>query len=294
MTDQGETLSRQLERVIAALERMSPPSPADIDWTGHPAYVWNGVQPRAVSAIDAPPLDLIYGVDAQKEKVVANVLRHAQGHSAHDMLLWGSRGMGKSALLRAALRHAREDHGSTLALVQVAPEALPTLTTLFSVLRDVDRPFLVFLDDLGFEEGDTAGPRALRSWLEGGVEARPAMSAWPLPPIAAPSSRATCRSRMTPSTRATRWTISWRWPTGSACPSASTIAARMTIWASSAAMRRPMVWTGKRAMRWNGPSGAVGAPGASPLTTSQSWPDAPENSSEGISGRVYCLTRPSA
>lgn len=173
MTDQGETLSRQIERVIAALERMSPPSPADIDWTGHPAYVWNGVQPRAVSAIDAPPLDLIYGVDAQKEKVVANVLRHAKGHSAHDMLLWGSRGMGKSALLRAALRHAREDHGSTLALVQVAPEALPTLTTLFSVLRDVDRPFLVFLDDLGFEEGDTAGPRALRSWLEGGVEARP-------------------------------------------------------------------------------------------------------------------------
>jgi uncharacterized protein len=173
MINQGETLSNQLERVIAALERMSAPLARPVDWRAHPAYVWNGVQPRAVGAIDAPALGLIYGVDAQKEKVVANVLRHAQGHSAHDMLLWGARGMGKSALLRAAVRHAREDKGSALALVQVSPEALPTLTTLFSVLREVERPFLVFIDDLGFEEGDTAGPRALRSWLEGGVEARP-------------------------------------------------------------------------------------------------------------------------
>ncbi|MDE1917543.1 MAG: ATP-binding protein [Sphingomonadales bacterium] len=173
MIDQGETLSNQLERVIAALERMSAPLARPVDWQAHPAYVWNGVQPRTVSAIDAPSLDLIHGVDAQKDKVVANVLRHAAGAAAHDMLLWGARGMGKSALLRAAVRHAREDKGSTLALVQVSPEALPTLTALFSVLRDVNRPFLVFIDDLGFEEGDTAGPRALRSWLEGGVEARP-------------------------------------------------------------------------------------------------------------------------
>ena len=173
MIDQGETLSNQLERVIAALERMSSPAARPIDWRAHPAYVWNGVQPRAVASIDAPALDLIYGVEAQKDKVVTNVLRHAQGASAHDMLLWGARGMGKSALLRAAVRHAREDQGSTLALVQVSPEALPTLTMLFAALRDIDRPFLVFIDDLGFEEGDTAGPRALRSWLEGGVEARP-------------------------------------------------------------------------------------------------------------------------
>jgi hypothetical protein len=44
---------------------------------------------------------------------------------------------------------------------------------LFAALAGVERRFLVFIDDLGFEDGDTAGPRALRSWLEGGVEARP-------------------------------------------------------------------------------------------------------------------------
>lgn len=170
MSDQ---LAGQIDRIIAALERMAAPAATPIDWSAAPAYVWNGIQPRAVPAIEAPSLDLIYGVDEQKAKVVDNVLRHAHGHAAHDMLLWGSRGMGKSALLRASLRHAREDQGTDLALVQVAPDALSSLTTLFAVLRDVPRPFLVFIDDLGFEEGDSAGPRALRSWLEGGVEARP-------------------------------------------------------------------------------------------------------------------------
>jgi predicted AAA+ superfamily ATPase len=50
---------------------------------------------------------------------------------------------------------------------------LSTLTALFAALSRVDRRFLVYIDDLGFEEGDSTGPRLLRSWLEGGVEARP-------------------------------------------------------------------------------------------------------------------------
>ena len=60
-----------------------------------------------------------------------------------------------------------------IALVQVAPDALPTLSALFGTLAGIERRFLVFIDDLGFEDNDGSGPRALRSWLEGGVEARP-------------------------------------------------------------------------------------------------------------------------
>lgn len=61
-----------------------------------------------------------------------------------------------------------------LALVQVAPRALDSLPELFNRLARIKRQFLVFIDDLGFAEDDTVGPRQLRSWLEGGVEARPA------------------------------------------------------------------------------------------------------------------------
>ena len=105
--------------------------------------------------------------------MVANVSRLAAGHAAHDMLLWGARGMGKSAVLRSSIAAAQAQAPGSIALVQVSPEALPSLAALFGALARVERQFLVFIDDLGFEDGDGSGPRALRSWLEGGVEARP-------------------------------------------------------------------------------------------------------------------------
>ncbi|MFN3517373.1 MAG: ATP-binding protein [Novosphingobium sp.] len=168
MTDKGDPLIR----IAEALDRLAPPAGAPVDWTSAPAYVWHG-NARPVERLIAPPLGLLQGIDAQKEAVVGNVARLAAGHAAHDMLLWGSRGMGKSALLRAAVVDAQGRAPSAIALVQVAPEALDSLATLFAELGRQERRFLVFIDDLGFEENDSAGPRALRSWLEGGIEARP-------------------------------------------------------------------------------------------------------------------------
>ncbi len=163
-----------LLRIAEALERLSPPSVPATNWLSHPAYVWTGTEARPVARLDAPALPMLRGIDSQKERVVTNVERLAAGHAAHDMLLWGSRGMGKSALIRAAIRAADAAHPGGIALVQVAQEALHGVTDLFAELGKVGRSFLVFIDDLGFEEGDGAGPRILRSWLEGGVEARPA------------------------------------------------------------------------------------------------------------------------
>jgi predicted AAA+ superfamily ATPase len=163
-----------LTRIADALERLAPPATPQTDWLAHPAYVWTGSAARAVDRLDAPALELLRGIDNQKERVVTNVERLAAGHAAHDMLLWGSRGMGKSAVLRAAIRAADSAHPGRIALVQVAQEALAGVSALFAALGRIDRAFLVFIDDLGFEDGDGAGPRVLRSWLEGGVEARPA------------------------------------------------------------------------------------------------------------------------
>lgn len=169
MTDQGDPLAR----IAAALERLAPPPVTPTDWLSAPAYVWDGTIARAVARIEAPALTLLRGIDAQKAMVTANVERLAAGHAAHDMLLWGSRGMGKSAVLRASVAAAQAAWPGSIALVQVAPDALSSLAGLFTTLARVERRFLVFIDDLGFEDADGAGPRALRSWLEGGVEARP-------------------------------------------------------------------------------------------------------------------------
>ena len=170
MTDVAEALGR----IADALERLAPAGAEAVDWLAAPAYVWDGRAARGVERIVAPELDLLRGIDAQKETVATNVERHAAGSAAHDMLLWGSRGMGKSALIRASVVAADLRHAGRVALVQVAQDALHGVAALFAALGRIDRRFLVFIDDLGFEEGDGNGPRLLRSWLEGGVEARPA------------------------------------------------------------------------------------------------------------------------
>lgn len=163
-----------LTRIAEALERLAPHTANQTNWLALPAYVWTGSSARGVERLDAPALTLLRGIDSQKDRVVTNVERLSAGYAAHDMLLWGSRGMGKSALLRAAICAADAAHPGRIALVQVAQEALSGVAALFAALGKVDRSFLVFIDDLGFEEGDGSGPRVLRSWLEGGVEARPA------------------------------------------------------------------------------------------------------------------------
>ncbi len=163
-----------LTRIAEALERIAPQPISTINWLSAPAYVWDRAGARAVNQLQAPALALLRGIDGQKTMVTGNVARLAAGHAAHDMLLWGSRGMGKSALLRASVVAEQAIAPGTLALVQVAPDALGELALLFAQLHMIDRRFLVFIDDLGFEDSDGSGPRALRSWLEGGVEARPA------------------------------------------------------------------------------------------------------------------------
>jgi predicted AAA+ superfamily ATPase len=170
MADPNEPLSR----IAEALQRLAPASPGVTDWLSDPAYLWTGREGRPIARIEAPPLALLKGIDRQKEAVRENIARLAAGHAAHDMLLWGARGMGKSALVRSAVATAQAADPARIALVQTGTDALDTLSALFAELGAARRNYLVFIDDLGFAEGDSHGPRHLRSWLDGGVEARPA------------------------------------------------------------------------------------------------------------------------
>jgi predicted AAA+ superfamily ATPase len=162
-----------IARIAAALERLAPQPKMAANWHASPAYIWDGIGARELSAIEAPKLDDLRGIEDQKTAVYENIARLALGLAAHDMLLWGARGMGKSALLRAAVNYVQEHDPKALALVQVSADALGSLPQLFTTLSNQKRQFAIFIDDLGFAEDDSVGPRRLRSWLEGGVEARP-------------------------------------------------------------------------------------------------------------------------
>src|SRR5690349_1633774 len=133
-----------------------------MDWSSAPAYVWDSRSARPVLRIEAPRLELLRGIDRQKAAAAENVLRLARGHASHDMLLWGARGMGKSALVRSAVLAAQDEEPGRIALVQVATDAVASLSALFAALAPLERHFLVFVDDLGFAPGDATGPRHLR------------------------------------------------------------------------------------------------------------------------------------
>lgn len=158
-----------LDRIAAALERLAPPPPVPADPLAHPAYIWRGDALSVARAFEPLPLALLHGVDAQRDALTGNLARLAAGHAAQDVLLWGARGTGKSALVKSAVAHVQAE-GGDLALIEAVSH--DTLPQLFAAIAPVPRAFAIFLDDLGFDAAGDA--RALRSMLEGGAEARPA------------------------------------------------------------------------------------------------------------------------
>ncbi len=156
-----------LRRIADALERLAPPLPTP-PLTDAAAYVWNGAV-LTVAHFAPLSIDLLTGIDTQKSILLDNTRRHAAGHAAHDALLWGARGSGKSALTKAVVGAV----GGDLALVELAATDVSGLPGLFDAIAGWSRPVIVFIDDLGFDDG-IASARALRSVLDGGSSARPA------------------------------------------------------------------------------------------------------------------------
>lgn len=157
-----------LARIAAALDRALPPPPP-APRRDAPAYAWvaGGLAETALAAL---PIGLLTGIDAQVAALRVNTERLAAGHAAHDALLWGVRGAGKSAAVKsvvAAVQSARPE----LALAQLPAAEATALPALFTALAALARPVVVFVDDLGFGDDD-AGARMLRSVLDGGACAR--------------------------------------------------------------------------------------------------------------------------
>ncbi|MCW2411259.1 putative AAA+ superfamily ATPase [Sphingobium sp. B8D3D] len=160
-----------LARIAAALERLAPNAAATPDLEAHPAYRWDGKTLVPIEGFEPIDYALLTGIDAQKEACLENTRRLARGHAAHDILLWGARGTGKSATVAACVGQVQKE-GLPLAMVEIATDDLRSLATLFSLLRAARRPIILYIDDLGFDGDFGADARALRSLLQGGASAR--------------------------------------------------------------------------------------------------------------------------
>lgn len=158
-----------LERIAQALERLAPPPAALPETADGNVFVWQG-KARRLRAIDNPrrvPLALLLGVDVPKTRLLENTIRFAAGHPANHAMLWGARGTGKSALVKA-VHQAVAQTQPDLKLIEISRQDVATLPDLADQLSEAGWRAILFIDDLSFE-GSDEGYKALKSILDGGV-----------------------------------------------------------------------------------------------------------------------------
>jgi predicted AAA+ superfamily ATPase len=173
MNEKFEHLIERAEQLIARIESILPqPLQAPADWNA--AIAWRYRRRSSghgtlepVRHVAQMPLDALKEIDVQKEKIERNTRQFVEGKPANNVLLTGARGTGKSSLIRACLQ-AYAPQG--LRLIEVDKAELTDLPDIVEVVSKRPEKFIVFSDDLSFDEGEP-GYKALKSILDGSVAA---------------------------------------------------------------------------------------------------------------------------
>ncbi len=144
---------------------------ATIDWNHTLAAVWRARKEylRPIRHLDPIRLEQLLGIERQKSLLVRNTERFLSGQPANNALLWGSRGTGKSSVIKALLNDYAEQG---LRMIEIEKEDLADLPEIVDEIRDLPQRFVIFCDDLSFEAGEF-GYKALKSVLEGSLELPP-------------------------------------------------------------------------------------------------------------------------
>jgi predicted AAA+ superfamily ATPase len=172
MQSQLERLLLRAEQLMARIESILPQPLAQPDWSASIAFRYrkrssgHGVI-EPVRHVGEMKLNQLKEIDQQKEKIQRNTEQFVRGLPANNVLLTGARGTGKSSLIRACL-HTYAGEG--LRLIEVDKGDMVDLPDIVDVVSQRPEKFIVFCDDLSFEEGEP-GYKALKSILDGSVSA---------------------------------------------------------------------------------------------------------------------------
>lgn len=163
----------RLERVLSSVEMLLPRTVKPVDWSACYAANWRRhsfsgyLEPVRVT--DTTQLEELLGVEKQTEVMEHNTRQFLAGLPANNALLWGSRGTGKSSIIKALLnKYAPQG----LRVIQIEKEDLIYLSEIFSVVEDQPYRFILLCDDLTFEPGELSY-KMLKSALDGSVYSPP-------------------------------------------------------------------------------------------------------------------------
>lgn len=163
----------QLERVLSSVEQLLPKPVKSVDWSCCHAANWRRhsfsgfLEP--VKVTDTTRLEELLGVEEQKQIMINNTRQFLSGLPANNSLLWGSRGTGKSSLVKALLN---EFAPQGLRVIQVEKEDLIYLSEIFAAVENEPYRFILLCDDLTFEVGELSY-KMLKSALDGSVYSAP-------------------------------------------------------------------------------------------------------------------------
>lgn len=172
MNEHFERLLARAEQLIGRIEAVLPQPMSAPDWNRSVAWRYrkrssgHGVL-EPVHHVATLGLGDLKEIDPQKEKIQRNTLQFVQGKPANNVLLTGARGTGKSSLIKACL-NAYAPQG--LRLIEVDRGDLTDLPDIIEVVAERPEKFIVFCDDLSFEDGEP-GYKALKSILDGSIAA---------------------------------------------------------------------------------------------------------------------------
>ena len=170
MNEKLENLLMQVERLLGRIEAILPQALSVPDWSAAIAYRYRKRSSghgtlEPVRHIGVVRLADLKEIEPQKERIQRNTLQFVEGKGANNVLLTGARGTGKSSLIKACLQ---EYAPLGLRLIEVDKADLVDLPDIVDVVCDRPEKFIVFCDDLSFEEGEP-GYKALKSILDGSV-----------------------------------------------------------------------------------------------------------------------------
>ncbi|MFT0851719.1 ATP-binding protein [Achromobacter sp. F4_2707] len=164
------TLIERAERVLSQLEAWLPPTPPTINWDAH-AFRWRKRGTRgwldAVKNVARISVDDLHHIERQKKVIDRNTRHFLEGRPANNVLMTGARGTGKSSLVKAMLAQYGQQG---LRLIEVDKSDLADLGDIVDLVAGRPERFIIFCDDLSFEEGE-ASYKELKSVLDGSISA---------------------------------------------------------------------------------------------------------------------------